>query len=125
MSVCVCVCARVFVYHGPLLAYTPLPHFFCLRYLLKLLKHYIFHPVTDEGKAWSDIPHVVQCLNKVSALTILGRNYSHACCLPSAPTSPVSARAHFLLPPPPPSSPPGPSPPPPAPAPPPPPGSLH
>lgn len=38
------------------------------RFLLKLLRSYIFHQVSEEtGKAWTDLPHVVQTLNKLDA----------------------------------------------------------
>lgn len=35
------------------------------RYLLKLFRDYLFHQVTEDGRPWLDIAHMVQCLNKV------------------------------------------------------------
>lgn len=37
------------------------------RYMLKLLKNYIFHRAQEDGRAWTDLAHVVQCLNKLDA----------------------------------------------------------
>lgn len=37
------------------------------RYMLKLFRDYIFHQVTEEGRPWMDMAHVVQCLNKLDA----------------------------------------------------------
>lgn len=37
------------------------------RYLLKLFRDYLFHQVTDDGRPWLDMAHVVQCLNKLDA----------------------------------------------------------
>ncbi|XP_071050850.1 PAN2-PAN3 deadenylation complex subunit PAN3 isoform X2 [Onthophagus taurus] len=35
------------------------------RYMLKLFRDYVFHQVTEEGRPWLDMAHVVQCLNKL------------------------------------------------------------
>lgn len=35
------------------------------RFMLKLFRDYVFHQVTDQGKAWLDMAHIVQCLNKL------------------------------------------------------------
>ncbi|XP_067134771.1 PAN2-PAN3 deadenylation complex subunit pan3 isoform X3 [Centruroides vittatus] len=37
------------------------------RYLLKLFRDYLFHQVTEDGRPWLDMSHVVQCLNKLDA----------------------------------------------------------
>ncbi|CAJ0942311.1 unnamed protein product, partial [Mesorhabditis belari] len=37
------------------------------RFLLKLFRDYIFHQVTDTGKPWMDMAHVVHTLNKLDA----------------------------------------------------------
>ncbi|XP_043201419.1 PAN2-PAN3 deadenylation complex subunit pan3-like [Amphibalanus amphitrite] len=37
------------------------------RYMLKLFRDYVFHAVTDEGRPFLDMAHVVQCLNKLDA----------------------------------------------------------
>lgn len=37
------------------------------RYLLKLFRDYLFHQVTEDGRPWLDIAHIVQCLNKLDA----------------------------------------------------------
>ncbi|XP_022237229.1 PAB-dependent poly(A)-specific ribonuclease subunit PAN3-like isoform X2 [Limulus polyphemus] len=34
-------------------------------YLLKLFRDYLFHQVTEDGRPWIDMAHVVQCLNKL------------------------------------------------------------
>lgn len=39
------------------------------RYMLKLFRDYVFHQVTDQGKAWLDMAHIVQCLNKLDSGT--------------------------------------------------------
>ncbi|CAB3401506.1 unnamed protein product [Caenorhabditis bovis] len=39
------------------------------RYMLKLFRDYVFHQVTDQGKPWLDMAHIVQCLNKLDAGT--------------------------------------------------------
>lgn len=35
------------------------------RYLLKLFRDYLFHQVTETGKPWIDMAHIITCLNKV------------------------------------------------------------
>ncbi|VDL85109.1 unnamed protein product [Nippostrongylus brasiliensis] len=35
------------------------------RFLIKLFRDYVFHQVTESGKPWMDMAHIVQCLNKV------------------------------------------------------------
>lgn len=35
------------------------------RYLVKLFRDYLFHQVTDQGRPWLDIGHIVSCLNKL------------------------------------------------------------
>lgn len=35
------------------------------RYLVKLFRDYLFHQVTEDGRPWLDMAHIVQCLNKV------------------------------------------------------------
>lgn len=35
------------------------------RYMLKLFRDYVFHQVTEDGRPWVDLAHVVQCLNKL------------------------------------------------------------
>eukprot|EP00053_Salpingoeca_punica_P015251 m.140121 g.140121 ORF g.140121 m.140121 type:complete len:615 (-) comp16664_c0_seq2:177-2021(-) len=47
------------------------------RYLLKLLRSYIFHQVTETGRPWMDLAHVVQCLNKLDVGSM------EKCCLVS------------------------------------------
>ncbi|GLV34006.1 Poly(A) specific ribonuclease subunit PAN3 [Carabus blaptoides fortunei] len=37
------------------------------RYMLKLFRDYVFHQVTEDGRPWLDMAHVVQCLNKLDA----------------------------------------------------------
>lgn len=37
------------------------------RYMLKLFRDYVFHQVTEDGRPWVDMAHVVQCLNKLDA----------------------------------------------------------
>ncbi|CAI2348101.1 unnamed protein product [Caenorhabditis sp. 36 PRJEB53466] len=37
------------------------------RFMLKLFRDYIFHQVTEQGKPWLDMAHIVQCLNKLDA----------------------------------------------------------
>ncbi|KAF4528785.1 hypothetical protein B566_EDAN017117 [Ephemera danica] len=39
------------------------------RYMLKLFRDYMFHQVTEEGRPWLDMAHVVNCLNKLDAGT--------------------------------------------------------
>ncbi|XP_058790833.1 PAN2-PAN3 deadenylation complex subunit PAN3 [Phymastichus coffea] len=35
------------------------------RYMLKLFRDYVFHQITDDGRPWLDLAHVVSCLNKL------------------------------------------------------------
>lgn len=35
------------------------------RYMLKLFRDYLFHQVSEDGRPWLDMSHVVQCLNKL------------------------------------------------------------
>ncbi|XP_075230352.1 poly(A) specific ribonuclease subunit PAN3 isoform X2 [Lycorma delicatula] len=35
------------------------------RYMLKLFRDYLFHQVTDDGRPWLDMAHIVHCLNKL------------------------------------------------------------
>lgn len=37
------------------------------RYMLKLFRDYVFHQVTEDGRPWLDMAHVVTCLNKLDA----------------------------------------------------------
>ena len=37
------------------------------RYLLKLFRDYVLHPVTEDGRPWIDLAHVVACLNRLDA----------------------------------------------------------
>uniref|UniRef100_T1JCH4 PAN2-PAN3 deadenylation complex subunit PAN3 n=1 Tax=Strigamia maritima TaxID=126957 RepID=T1JCH4_STRMM len=37
------------------------------RYMLKLFRDYLFHQVTEDGRPWVDMAHIVQCLNKLDA----------------------------------------------------------
>uniref|UniRef100_A0A915AFQ2 PAN2-PAN3 deadenylation complex subunit PAN3 n=1 Tax=Parascaris univalens TaxID=6257 RepID=A0A915AFQ2_PARUN len=37
------------------------------RYLLKLFRDYLFHQVTEAGKPWIDMAHIISCLNKLDA----------------------------------------------------------
>ncbi|CAJ0578729.1 unnamed protein product, partial [Mesorhabditis spiculigera] len=37
------------------------------RFLLRLFRDYVFHQVTDTGKPWMDLAHVVHTLNKLDA----------------------------------------------------------
>lgn len=37
------------------------------RYMLKLFRDYLFHQVTEEGRPWLDMSHVVQTLNKLDS----------------------------------------------------------
>ncbi|CAI5444648.1 unnamed protein product [Caenorhabditis angaria] len=39
------------------------------RFMLKLFRDYVFHQVTDQGKPWLDMAHIIQCLNKLDAGT--------------------------------------------------------
>jgi PAB-dependent poly(A)-specific ribonuclease subunit 3 len=33
--------------------------------MLKLFRDYLFHQVSEDGRPWLDMSHVVQCLNKL------------------------------------------------------------
>ena len=35
------------------------------RYLLKLFRDYVLHPVAEDGRPWIDLAHVVACLNRL------------------------------------------------------------
>ncbi|KAF8356536.1 panl-3 [Pristionchus pacificus] len=37
------------------------------RFLIKLFRDYVFHQVTDQGKPWMDMAHIVSCMNKLDA----------------------------------------------------------
>uniref|UniRef100_A0A8R1ISM0 Pan3_PK domain-containing protein n=1 Tax=Caenorhabditis japonica TaxID=281687 RepID=A0A8R1ISM0_CAEJA len=37
------------------------------RFMLKLFRDYVFHQNTEHGKAWLDMAHIVQCLNKLDS----------------------------------------------------------
>ncbi|XP_065582617.1 PAN2-PAN3 deadenylation complex subunit pan3-like [Artemia franciscana] len=37
------------------------------RYVLKLFRDYLLHAVTEEGRPWLDMSHIVSCLNKLDA----------------------------------------------------------
>nr|XP_053639805.1 PAN2-PAN3 deadenylation complex subunit pan3-like isoform X1 [Cherax quadricarinatus]XP_053639806.1 PAN2-PAN3 deadenylation complex subunit pan3-like isoform X1 [Cherax quadricarinatus]XP_053639807.1 PAN2-PAN3 deadenylation complex subunit pan3-like isoform X1 [Cherax quadricarinatus] len=37
------------------------------RYMLKLFRDYVFHQVTDDGRPWLDLAHIVSVLNKLDA----------------------------------------------------------
>lgn len=37
------------------------------RYMLKLFRDYLFHQVTEEGRPWLDMSHIVQTLNKLDS----------------------------------------------------------
>ncbi|XP_071540407.1 PAN2-PAN3 deadenylation complex subunit pan3 isoform X2 [Panulirus ornatus] len=37
------------------------------RYMLKLFRDYVFHQVTDDGRPWLDLAHVVSVLNKLDS----------------------------------------------------------
>lgn len=39
------------------------------RYMVKLLRDYLFHQVTEDGRPWLDMAHIVHCLNKLDAGT--------------------------------------------------------
>ncbi|XP_072930750.1 PAN2-PAN3 deadenylation complex subunit PAN3 isoform X2 [Epargyreus clarus] len=39
------------------------------RYMLKLFRDYIFHSVTEDGRPWIDLAHVVYCLNQLDSGT--------------------------------------------------------
>ena len=38
------------------------------RYLLKLFRDFVFHQVDEQGNPVVDMGHVIECLNKVSAV---------------------------------------------------------
>lgn len=40
------------------------------RYMLKLFRDYLFHPITEDGTPWLDHAHIIQCLNKLDAGTL-------------------------------------------------------
>lgn len=35
--------------------------------MLKLFRDYVFHQVTEDGRPWLDMAHILQCLNKLDA----------------------------------------------------------
>lgn len=37
------------------------------RYMLKLFRDYVFHQVTEDGRPWLEMSHIVQCLNKLDS----------------------------------------------------------
>lgn len=37
------------------------------RYMLKLFRDYVFHQVTEDGRPWLDMAHIVHCLNKLES----------------------------------------------------------
>ncbi|GMS91364.1 hypothetical protein PENTCL1PPCAC_13539, partial [Pristionchus entomophagus] len=37
------------------------------RFLIKLFRDYVFHQVTESGKPWMDMAHIVSCMNKLDA----------------------------------------------------------
>jgi len=37
------------------------------RYMLKLFRDYLFHQVTEEGRPWLDMSHIVHTLNKLDS----------------------------------------------------------
>ncbi|GMR43074.1 hypothetical protein PMAYCL1PPCAC_13269, partial [Pristionchus mayeri] len=37
------------------------------RFLIKLFRDYVFHQVTDQGKPWMDMAHIVSVMNKLDA----------------------------------------------------------
>lgn len=37
------------------------------RYMLKLFRDYLFHTVTEDGRPWLDMAHIVTTLNKLDA----------------------------------------------------------
>ncbi len=51
------------------------------RYLLKLFRDYLFHQVTEDGRPWIDMAHVIQCLNKVGScpMNVMGLLKSVRC----------------------------------------------
>lgn len=50
------------------------------RYLLKLFRDYLFHQITETGKPWIDMAHIVTSLNKVIVLNfhLIGIGFSGA-----------------------------------------------
>lgn len=54
------------------------------RYMLKLFRDYVFHQVSEDGRPWLDMAHIVQCLNKLDAgapekviISFFSNNCSH------------------------------------------------
>jgi len=47
------------------------------RYMLKLFRDYLFHQVTEEGRPWLDMSHIVQTLNKLDSGSSDNVNYNH------------------------------------------------
>ena len=39
------------------------------RYMLKLFRDHIFHQVTEDGRPFLDMAHIIHCLNKLDAGT--------------------------------------------------------
>uniref|UniRef100_A0A1B6DQX9 Pan3 C-terminal knob domain-containing protein n=1 Tax=Clastoptera arizonana TaxID=38151 RepID=A0A1B6DQX9_9HEMI len=37
------------------------------RYMLKLFRDYLLHQVTEDGRPWLDMSHIVHCLNKLES----------------------------------------------------------
>ncbi|CAG0885134.1 unnamed protein product [Cyprideis torosa] len=37
------------------------------RYILKLFRDFLFHQITEDGRPWLDLSHVVHCLNRLDA----------------------------------------------------------
>ncbi|RZF40835.1 hypothetical protein LSTR_LSTR003345 [Laodelphax striatellus] len=37
------------------------------RYMVKLFRDYLFHQVTEDGRPWLDMSHIVHCLNKLDS----------------------------------------------------------
>lgn len=35
--------------------------------MLKLFRDYVFHQVTEDGRPWLEMSHIVQCLNKLDS----------------------------------------------------------
>lgn len=49
------------------------------RYMLKLFRDYLFHQVTQEGRPWLDMSHIVQTLNKFDSGSSDTVNYNYYC----------------------------------------------
>lgn len=47
------------------------------RYMLKLFRDYLFHQVTEEGRPWLDMSHIVQTLNKLDSGSSDTVNYKY------------------------------------------------